>query len=59
MHKGKPKSRAPVAVHEETDFRKIIRMQTSHQQNRTPVGVYFVNYYVYLSLALSACRLSV
>ena len=31
-------------------------MQTSHQQNRTPVGVYFVNYYVYLSLALSVCR---
>ena len=28
-------------------------MQSSHQQNRTPVGVYFVNYYVYLSLALS------
>lgn len=57
MHKGKPKSRAPVAVHEETDFfRKIIRMQTSHQQNRTPVDVYFVNYYVYLSLALSVCR---
>ena len=31
-------------------------MQTSHQQNRTPAGVYFVNYYVYLSLALSVCR---